>query len=68
MANTCIREPILIVLDALDECGGPDEHSQSCKLMRDKLSTLPTIYRFAVTSRPEQDVGFLMVSFADILN
>ena len=44
VANTCIREPILIVLDALDECGGLDEHSQSCKLMRDKLSTLPTIF------------------------
>ena len=30
VANTCIQKPILVVLEALDKYGGPDEQSQLC--------------------------------------
>ena len=51
--------PILIVLDALDECGMQNTRRALITLFRDKLSTLPTNYRFLITGRPEEDISSL---------
>ncbi|PAV22985.1 nucleotide-binding-oligomerization-domain like receptor [Pyrrhoderma noxium] len=49
-------EPILIVLDALDECGTPKSRQSLINVLRDRLSTLPPNFRFIITSRPENDI------------
>ena len=54
--------PILIVLDALDECGTRDTRKALMTLLGDKLSTLPTKYRFLITGRPEEDISSLSES------
>ena len=55
-----VSNPILVVLDALDECGPPDAQNELASLLRDKISTLPPIFRFLVTSRPENGVRSLL--------
>ena len=51
-----VREPILIVLDALDECGTPESRRSLINVLRDGLPTLPPNFRFIITSRPENDI------------
>ena len=51
-----VREPILIVLDALDECGTPESRRSLINVLRNRLSTLPPNFRFIITSRPENDI------------
>ena len=55
-----VFDPILVVLDALDECGPRDAQNALASLLRDKISTLPPIFRFLVTSRPENGVRSLL--------
>lgn len=47
---------ILIVLDALDECGSRETREPYIRLIKEKLQTLPLNYRFLITSRPEEDI------------
>ena len=49
-------KPILVVLDALDECGSHQARATLIRVLRDKLPSLPTNYRFLITSRPEVDI------------
>ena len=55
-AATKTYSPILIVLDALDECGTPDTRRSLMSVLWDDLSTLPASFRFLITSRPENDI------------
>ena len=48
--------PILIVLDALDECGSREARKDLATLIREKISTLPSIFRFLITSRPGEGI------------
>ena len=48
--------PILIVLDALDECGTPETRQKLVNVLYHGLSSLPSNYRFLVTTRPEGDI------------
>ena len=48
--------PIIIVLDALDECGDQGSREPLLEILATKFSTLPTIFRFLITSRPEEDI------------
>ena len=48
--------PIIIVLDALDECGDQGTREALLEILATKLSRLPTIFRFLITSRPEEDI------------
>ena len=50
------REPILIVLDALDECGTPESRQSLINVLRDCLPTLPPNFRIFITSRPDEDI------------
>ena len=50
------REPILVVLDALDECGSLEARRGLINVLRDGLPTLPPNFRFTITSRPEKDI------------
>ncbi|PAV17956.1 nucleotide-binding-oligomerization-domain like receptor [Pyrrhoderma noxium] len=53
---------ILIVLDALDECGSRQTRATLIRVLRDKLPSLPPNYRFLITSRPEFDIQSLFHS------
>ncbi|KAF7333346.1 WD40 repeat-like protein [Mycena venus] len=48
--------PILIILDALDECG--DHHSRAALLsiLSREFPNLPSLFRILITSRAEQDI------------
>ncbi|KZP15997.1 hypothetical protein FIBSPDRAFT_794912, partial [Athelia psychrophila] len=56
-ASTCVAGPIIIVIDALDECGD----TKSRRLLLNLLSSpdfakLPSQFRFLITSRSEHDI------------
>ena len=55
-----VREPILIVLDALDECGTPESRQSLINVLRDCLPTLPPNFRIFITSRPDEDISPLI--------
>jgi hypothetical protein len=46
---------ILIVIDALDECGSQDQRAMLLQILS-RLEELPTSFRFLITSRPERDI------------
>jgi hypothetical protein len=48
--------PIVIVIDALDECGNPTARKRLLSILGTRLSELPGNFRFIVTSRPEPDI------------
>ena len=47
------------ILDALDECGDSDAQEELTNFIIGKLSNLPPIFRFLITSRPERGVASL---------
>ena len=51
-----VGSPILIVLDALDECGTPETRQSLINVLKHGLPSLPSNFRFLVTSRPEGDL------------
>ena len=50
------QEAVIIVIDALDECGSPDDRKDLIRLLRDEFKRLPSFVRFLITSRPEPDI------------
>ncbi|KZT38410.1 WD40 repeat-like protein [Sistotremastrum suecicum HHB10207 ss-3] len=49
--------PILIVIDALDECGGALEAKRELlAILATRISELPSNFRILLTSRPERDI------------
>ena len=52
-AQTESEYPILVVLDALDECGTEEDRKALLRILKKELPTLPSKYRFLLTSRPE---------------
>ena len=53
--------PVIVVLDALDECGTPESRSQLMKLLKE-FAHLPKSIRFLITSRREADIDILLSS------
>ncbi|KAJ7210182.1 WD40-repeat-containing domain protein [Mycena pura] len=51
-----INKSVVIIIDALDECSDPAWRTALASLIADMLSTLPSVYRFLITSRPEVDI------------
>jgi NACHT domain len=52
--------PIVIILDAFDECGDPISRKGLLALIAQELAKLPPIFRFVITSRriPDIDAAF----------
>ncbi|KAH9950783.1 NACHT domain-containing protein [Amylocystis lapponica] len=48
--------PIVVVIDALDECGTIEEHKLLLQLLSESIVKLPANYHFFITSRPEADI------------
>ena len=57
---TKVHHPVLIVLDALDECGTPESRQSLINVLRDCLPTLPPNFRILITSRPDEDIAPLI--------
>lgn len=55
-----LEEPVVIILDALDEYGSIDSRAQFIQLLSDGFSKLPRRVRFLITSRPEADLVRLL--------
>ncbi|EJC98375.1 WD40 repeat-like protein, partial [Fomitiporia mediterranea MF3/22] len=51
-----MQGPVIIVLDALDECGTGSSRKHLLELLRERLPTLPRNFRFFITSRRELDI------------
>ena len=50
------RRPILVVLDAIDECGTPHSRQVLLNVLRDGIPSLHSAIRFLITGRPEEDI------------
>ncbi|KZS91989.1 soluble quino protein glucose dehydrogenase [Sistotremastrum niveocremeum HHB9708] len=50
-------EPIVLLLDALDECGKPSERRELLRILSKDSSILPNNVRLFITSRPEDDIA-----------
>ena len=55
-AAATLHGPIVIVIDALDEYGDIDSRKDLLPLIVEQFSQLPPMFRFLITSRPEQDI------------
>ncbi|KZP24269.1 hypothetical protein FIBSPDRAFT_427282, partial [Athelia psychrophila] len=56
-ASICISGPIIIVIDALDECGDANSRRLLLRLLSSPdFATLPSQFRFLITSRSEPDI------------
>ncbi|KIM82264.1 hypothetical protein PILCRDRAFT_474447 [Piloderma croceum F 1598] len=52
-----LEGPIVVVLDALDECGSPKEREPLLKVLAKEFAHLPSFLRVIVTSRPDSDIN-----------
>lgn len=48
--------PIVILIDALDECGRPQDRKVLLKVLAEESAKLPFVLRIIITSRPEYDI------------
>ncbi|KAJ6559973.1 quinon protein alcohol dehydrogenase-like superfamily [Mycena capillaripes] len=55
-AQPYLEKPIVIILDALDECSDNNWRATLISLIADDFSTLPLVFRFLITSRPDADI------------
>jgi hypothetical protein len=48
--------PVVVVMDALDECGDPGSRKELLKILADYVPKLPGNFRFLITARPDVDI------------
>jgi hypothetical protein len=60
--------PIVVVLDALDECGSADDREELLQVLAQHSGELSSVFRFIVTSRPEYDIRYHFESQSNILS
>ncbi|KAF7968879.1 hypothetical protein HWV62_29156 [Athelia sp. TMB] len=66
-ASTQIEGPIIVVLDALDECGDVRSRQKLLELLsKDLTKILPGQLRILITSRPEHDINCALASRSHI--
>ena len=68
LANLHFEGPIVVVFDAIDECGGIDERKLLLKVLAEESANLPTFLRIIITSRPEHDIRRFFGSQGHILS
>lgn len=61
-----VHGPIVIILDAIDECGTHSSRRGLMQLLQNKFANLPSKFRFLVTSRPEFDISEALSSPRDV--
>ncbi|KZP10149.1 WD40 repeat-like protein [Athelia psychrophila] len=63
-----IMRPIVIILDAFDECGDAQSRKALLHLFIKHLPTLPHQFRFLITGRPELDLNNAFYSHTGIIS
>ncbi|KAL5532079.1 hypothetical protein ACEPAF_5643 [Sanghuangporus sanghuang] len=61
-------QPVMIVLDALDECGTAEGRRSLMELFLEEFPKLPNAFRFLVTSRQEADIDRAFSSRPDTVH
>ncbi|EJC99732.1 WD40 repeat-like protein [Fomitiporia mediterranea MF3/22] len=62
-----MQGPVVIVLDALDECGTLSARRKLMSLLQKEFGKLPRNFRFLITSRPEDDINKAMSNHPDLV-
>ena len=57
IAKLSLQGPVIIVIDALDECGEVASRKTLLALLAQELADLPPMFRFLITSRAESDIS-----------
>ncbi|KAI0028413.1 hypothetical protein K488DRAFT_89761 [Vararia minispora EC-137] len=57
--NSAVLGPIVVVVDALDESGQPNDRKALLAVLAQELASLPSHFRFLITSRSEPDIRAL---------
>ena len=60
------RGPLVIVIDALDECGTADTRNVLLSVLSLEISNLPPYTRILITSRPEDDIKNILQSHSSV--
>jgi len=63
-----MQGPIIIIIDALDECGDPTSRKSLMRLLLEGLSKFPSTFRFLFTSREEPDIKTLLAIHPNIIS
>ncbi|EJC99180.1 uncharacterized protein FOMMEDRAFT_160751 [Fomitiporia mediterranea MF3/22] len=50
------KGPIIIIIDALDECGTAEQRREILELLKVNFANLPLEVQYFITSRPENDI------------
>jgi hypothetical protein len=67
VGSQSMEGPIMIVIDALDECGDAKSRKNLLALLATELIKLPSAFRFIITSRAESDISAAFSSRSNIL-
>jgi NACHT domain len=62
-----LGHPLVILLDALDECGSEKQRKDLFTIIRTEFATLPYFVKFVITSRPEADIRANLMSMDTIV-
>ncbi|KAF7979694.1 hypothetical protein HWV62_41711 [Athelia sp. TMB] len=65
-ASAQIQGPIIIILDALDECGNVTTRRGLLDVLSRELGKLPCQFRFLITSRPDHDIKVALSSCSNV--
>ncbi|KIL54543.1 hypothetical protein M378DRAFT_18783, partial [Amanita muscaria Koide BX008] len=60
LANDSAREPIIVVVDAFDDCSDARKASEILQLLSAKIPSLPLRLKFLITSRPEPEIRSIL--------
>ncbi|KAM6503266.1 WD40-repeat-containing domain protein, partial [Amanita muscaria] len=60
LSNGSAREPIIVVVDAFDECNDARKASEILQLLSAKIPSLPLRLKFLITSRPEPEIRSIL--------
>ncbi|EJC98165.1 WD40 repeat-like protein, partial [Fomitiporia mediterranea MF3/22] len=66
-SGEAMQGPVIIVLDALDECGTEKNRRGLLELLREGLPGLPKNFRFLITSRKELDIERALKSVSECI-
>ncbi|KAM6503260.1 hypothetical protein JOM56_000203 [Amanita muscaria] len=60
LSNGPAREPIIVVVDAFDECSDARKASEILHLLSAKIPSLPLLLKLLITSRPEPEIRSIL--------
>jgi hypothetical protein len=59
--------PVVLILDALDECGGVEDRKSLLSLLSSESVHLPSFVRILITSRDERDIRYALEGQSHVL-